>query len=211
MAVTTTPYRKYLASLHAASVNFTTDTIKAMLLTSSYTPNFDTHQYKDVSITNEIVGTGYTAGGVTLGSKSVTYTAANSWGTVWAVGTTYTAGQIVKPTVGNQNGHIYLCQTAGTSHATTEPTWPTTRGATVTDNTVTWEEVGLGITVVTSANPQWTSSTLTARYCAIYDDTPGSNKPLFVLVDFGADVSTTNGTFQVTIDASLGILNFPSR
>jgi len=36
------------------------------------------------------------------------------------------------------NSHSYKCTTAGTSHATTEPTWSTTNGATQTDGTVTW-------------------------------------------------------------------------
>lgn len=44
-----------------------------MLTTSSYTPNQDTHQYKS-DVTNEISGTGYTAGGVTLASCTSTYT-----------------------------------------------------------------------------------------------------------------------------------------
>lgn len=44
-----------------------------MLCTNAYTPNIQTHQYKS-SITNEVVGTGYTAGGVTL-TPTVSYTA----------------------------------------------------------------------------------------------------------------------------------------
>jgi hypothetical protein len=37
------------------------------------------------------------------------------------------------------NGCIYECTVSGTSHASTEPTWPTTVGNTVTDGTVTWK------------------------------------------------------------------------
>jgi len=56
---------------HAVSdVNFASDTIKVMLCTSSYTPNQDTHEFKS-SVTNEISGTGYTARGLTLASKTV--------------------------------------------------------------------------------------------------------------------------------------------
>lgn len=54
----------------------------------------------------------------------------------WAVATAYTLGQSVQPTT--PNTYRYQVTTAGTSHATTEPTWPTTIGATVTDGTVTW-------------------------------------------------------------------------
>lgn len=47
----------------------------------------------------------------------------------WAVDTAYSAGDIVVPTT--DNGHRYRCTAAGTSDATTEPTWPTTDGGTV--------------------------------------------------------------------------------
>ena len=53
------------------SIDLDTDTIKMMLVTSTYVPNIDTHTKKS-DITNEVVGTGYTAGGVTLANKSVT-------------------------------------------------------------------------------------------------------------------------------------------
>ena len=44
-------------------LDFDTNTFKAMLVTSSYTPNKDTHDFRD-DVTNEVSGTGYTAGGV---------------------------------------------------------------------------------------------------------------------------------------------------
>src|ERR1051326_3245354 len=53
------------------SLDFDTDTFKVMLVTSSYAPNVDTHDFRD-DITNEVSGTGYSAGGVALGSLSVT-------------------------------------------------------------------------------------------------------------------------------------------
>lgn len=59
-------------------------------------------------------------------------------GTAWAVATVYALGVFVVPTAGLENGFRYECTTAGTSHASTQPTWPTTEGATVTDNTVVW-------------------------------------------------------------------------
>lgn len=184
----------------APNIDFISDTIKIMLTTSSYTPNYATHDYKD-DVTNEVSGTGYSAGGATLGTKALTVTAANSFATTWATATAFTAGKIVRPTSGNT--YLYRCSVAGTSHASTEPTWPTTVGATVTDNGITWTNVGSSIMQIDAADPSWSSSTITARYAVIYDATPGSDatRPLICAIDFGSDVSTTNGTFAITFDA----------
>jgi hypothetical protein len=56
-------------------------------------------------------------------------------------------------------------------------------------------------------NVSWANSTITARYAIVYDSSPGTagTNPLIGYVDFGADVSTTNGTFLITWDAA-GIL-----
>ena len=57
----------------------------------------------------------------------------------WASGTSYSEGSIVVPTT--RNGLRYRATNDGTS-GSSEPTWPTTSGETVTDNGVTWEEYG---------------------------------------------------------------------
>lgn len=44
------------------AIDFDTDSFKAMLVTNSYSPNKDTHT-KRSDVTNEVTGTGYTAGG----------------------------------------------------------------------------------------------------------------------------------------------------
>ena len=59
------------------------------------------------------------------------------WPETWVKNTAYTVGDLVKAST--YNSHSYLCTVAGTSHATTEPTWPTTNGTTKTDGTVTWK------------------------------------------------------------------------
>ena len=56
-----------------------------------------------------------------------------TWPTVWATGVVRAVGDIIKPT--SYNSHTYVCTTAGTSHAATEPTWSTTNGGTTTDGT----------------------------------------------------------------------------
>lgn len=77
MAVTSKVYGPSLQSMLNKEIDYDTDTIKAMLCTSSYTPNQDSHRYKS-DLTNEVVGTGYTAGGVTLTGKTITYDGASN-------------------------------------------------------------------------------------------------------------------------------------
>jgi len=54
----------------------------------------------------------------------------------WAAATAVTKGTIVFPTT--HSGYHYECVKAGTTHGTTEPTWPTTPLATILDNTSVW-------------------------------------------------------------------------
>ena len=68
--------------------------------------------------------------------------AQNTIRSIWALNTPYVAGNYVRPTtLAKFTGHVYKCTISGTSHLTTEPTWPTTVGATVTEagKTTTWE------------------------------------------------------------------------
>lgn len=74
MAVTSKWYGLAFDSAFKKKIDLSADTIKVMLVTSSYTFNQDTHDFKD-DITNEITGTGYTSGGATLTSPVLAYTA----------------------------------------------------------------------------------------------------------------------------------------
>lgn len=51
-----------------------------------------------------------------------------------------------------------------------------------------------------STDPQWTGATITARGALIYNSSK-SNKAVAVL-DFGSDITSTNGTFTVTLPAA---------
>jgi hypothetical protein len=57
----------------------------------------------------------------------------------WAASTAYALADRRAPLT--RNGHVYQVSTAGTS-GSSEPTWPTSAGATVVDGTVTWTEAG---------------------------------------------------------------------
>ncbi len=63
-------YHNFYKGLMDGEIDLDANTIKVALCTSSYTPNID-HDFFD-DITNEVSGTGYTAGGATLGTKAIT-------------------------------------------------------------------------------------------------------------------------------------------
>ena len=121
----------------SAAIAWASATIKVALTTSTYTPNQDTHHFFS-DVTNEVTGTGYTAGGATLGSKTSTYDSAT-------------------------------------------------------------DQIRLD-----AADTSWTTSTITARRAVIWNDTAGASTtdPVMGWLDFGADVSTTAGTFQITWDTT---------
>lgn len=79
MAVTTFWYGTPVKNMYDGTsvIDWNTDTIKVALCTATYTPNQDTHAYFS-DITNEITGTGYSAGGVTISTPTVTYDSATN-------------------------------------------------------------------------------------------------------------------------------------
>jgi hypothetical protein len=64
-------YNAAKKNLINGTIDLDTDTIGVMLVTSTYAPNPDTHAFRS-DVTNEVVGTGYTAGGAALTTKTVT-------------------------------------------------------------------------------------------------------------------------------------------
>jgi hypothetical protein len=57
--------------IDTAGQSMEAETHKGLLVTDSYTPNFDTHDFRN-DITNEVTGTGYTAGGATITGTEIT-------------------------------------------------------------------------------------------------------------------------------------------
>lgn len=72
MAISAKFYGLFFKSLCNKEIDLDSDVIKLMLCNSSYVPNQDTHQYKS-SVTNEVSGTGYVAGGATVTPITVAY------------------------------------------------------------------------------------------------------------------------------------------
>lgn len=131
-------YGQFLSQALNKEIDWDTDTIKVALLTNSYTPDQDAHNYWDDVSTYQVTGTGYTAGGATLANKTNTY---NS---------------------------------------------------------------GTNVIVLDADDVTWSTSTITARYAVIYNDSPATNatKNLIGYVDFGSDQSSSNGNFTITWDST---------
>lgn len=134
-------YDSFADDLSKGNVVPNTDTFKALLVTATYTPNKGTH-LKRSDVTNEVTGTGYTAGGA-----AVTCT-------------------VAKDTTNHRETYTF-------------------------------------------SNPSWATATITARAAVIYKSRGGvaSADELVCYVDFGADVSSTGGTFSVTFSSPLTIQN----
>lgn len=77
MAVTSFWYGQAFVNAFNKRIDFDSDAIKVAMLTSAYVPNQDTHAFFS-DLTNEIVGTGYTAGGIALATPTITYTGATN-------------------------------------------------------------------------------------------------------------------------------------
>lgn len=194
MAVTARPYPQGLYRVGTGDIVYLSNTIKLALLNSSHSFNRAHDAWDDVSA-NQVSGTGYTAGGATLGTKTLTVIDSSA-ATAWASATSYALGDIVRAT--SDNLSLFICAVAGTSGGS-EPTWQTARLRDTTDNTVTWSQLGTSFLRFTSAQVQWTSSTITARYGIIYKDTgTPSTSYLLAQIDFGQDESSSNGNFTIT-------------
>lgn len=140
MAVTSKVYGLAQQSLANKEIDFDTDTVMVMLCTSAYVPDQDTHRYRS-QVTNEVTGTGYTAGGQACTGKTVSYDAAT--------------------------------------------------------NTLK----------LAVANVSWPNSTITARYAVFYvmsgaDLSTPADDPLLCYWDFGGDFASSNGAFDLTINAA---------
>lgn len=114
--------------------DYVNDTVKVAMFTNAITPNFSTDTAYGAAPynANEVSGTGYTAGGVALGTKTIS-------------------------------------------------------------------ESPTGTLMIDAADSSWASSTITNARCAlVYDATVASPvNAALCLVNFGADYSTSSGTFTI--------------
>lgn len=108
--------------------------------------------------------------------------------------------------VPNQDTHIYK------SSVTNEVTGTgyTSGGAILGSVTITYNSTTHAV-ILDAADVSWTSSTITARYAVVYDNTPSTDatRPLVCWLDFGQDFASNVGTFSITWD-SAGIASLAS-
>lgn len=141
MAVTAKWYAKGLQAVASGSVAWATDTIKVSAHTSSYVPTQATDQFF-TDATNELsTANGYTAGGATLGTKSVTLTSLvtslRAAATVWtpSAGQTLTARiLVIRKDTGTGStspllGWVDLGADTSATGAAFTVTWDSTDGA----------------------------------------------------------------------------------
>lgn len=107
-------YNGFKGSLLNNAIDLLVDTIKVALVTSAYTPNQDTHEdFADV--TNEVSGTGYTAGGATLASKAVTVDTTDNEGVfdaadvTWSSSTITARGAVLYYSTGTASTSLLIC------------------------------------------------------------------------------------------------------
>jgi hypothetical protein len=132
-------YGNFLLKALNKEVDFDTDTIKVALLSSSYTPDQDAHDYLNDVSTYEVSGTGYTAGGNTLGSKTATYDSANNVVILDAADTTWSSSTITAryAVVYDSTG------TASTSALIGYVDFGSDQSSTNGNFTITWDSTGI--------------------------------------------------------------------
>lgn len=131
-------YNGFKGSLLNVDIDLLVDTIKVALVTSAYTPNQDTHlDFADV--TNEVTGTGYTAGGATLGTKAVTVDTTDNEGVFDAADVTWASSTITA-----RGAVLYMSTgTAGTSLLICYLDFGTDQTSTAGDFTIAWNAEGI--------------------------------------------------------------------
>lgn len=131
-------YNSFKGKIMDGSIDLDTDTVKVALVTSTYTPNQDTHDFFD-DVTNEVTGTGYTAGGATLASKTVTVDTTDNEGVfdaadvTWSTSTITARGAVIYKSTGTASTSALICYLDFT----------TDQSSSAGDFTVAWNAEGI--------------------------------------------------------------------
>lgn len=194
----------YLLEL-LSGTHLSSNTYKIALYTSSADLGPETTAY---SATNEVSGAGYSAGGMALTG----FTAANVTSGSIAISGITRAGSVATATSaahGLCNGEVVTVAgaaqteyniTAQISNVAANTFDYTISGAPATPATGTITFTYKQATLDFTTDPAWTTATITANGALIYNSSV-SNKAVMVLA-FGSDITSTAGTFTVTLPAA---------
>ena len=198
-----------------AAMNFSADTFRLILVTSTYTPSVPTDAtYANVSA-DEATGTGYTAGGQALTGVSLVY-GATALPTIGAGGSGYAVSATFTVTVsgGTSTTAAQVSVTTNASGVVTTINSVVVVGSyTVlpTNPAATTGGTGTGLTLamvwgvlVEAATVTWTTATISAKYAVVVHQAGGSLASTDLLVGYvdlnpgGGNISSTAGNFVVT-------------
>ncbi len=107
-------YNVFKLNIMNGGIDLDTNTINVMLVTSAYTPNQDTHLDR-ADVTNEVTGTGYTAGGAAIGTKTVTQDDTDNEGVfdgadvTWSTATITARGAVIYKSTGAAANDTLIC------------------------------------------------------------------------------------------------------
>ena len=107
-------YNNFKKLIMNGGIDLDTDTIKVALVTSAYTPDQDAHDFFD-DVTNEVSGTGYTAGGASLANKAVTADNTDNEGVfdaddvAWTTSTITARGAVIYKSTGTASTSALIC------------------------------------------------------------------------------------------------------
>ncbi|HHL39621.1 MAG TPA: hypothetical protein ENJ37_03875 [Deltaproteobacteria bacterium] len=107
-------YNSFKKDIMNGSIDLGADTIKVMLVDSSYVPDQDLHTVKS-DVTGEVTGAGYTAGGAALANKTVTQDNVDNEGVfdaddvTWANSTITARGAVLYKDTGAPSTSPLIC------------------------------------------------------------------------------------------------------
>jgi hypothetical protein len=129
----------FFKNIMNGSIDLDTDTLKVMILTSSHTPSADDDEFIDDVSSNEVSGTGYTAGGPTLSSAAVTEDDTNNKGVLDADDVSISSSSIT-----GHYGIVYQdTGTASTSRIIAEVDFGEDKTSDAGTFTITWNASGI--------------------------------------------------------------------
>lgn len=131
-------YNAFKKNIMNGGIDLDTDTIKVMLVTSSYVANQDTHEDR-ADVTNEVSGTGYTTGGAEITSKTVTADNTDNEGVfdgadvTWSTATITARGAVIYKSTGVAANDLLVCYLDFTSD----------QSSSAADFTIAWNAEGI--------------------------------------------------------------------